>query len=219
MIDGQSVQGVIDVQFTQHPSSSYHQGFVYNLDINTIGGGSGNWHIQHPQKIGFQQKARKDGRDFETKVVTALAQAGWTMWGTRKRVHGVEIDIIASPPGGPECLIECKGGNLIGRSGLARTDTVKKSIGTAWTLHRRQYKEGTGPPKPYLLVTSMMPKPNTQGFRMLQEAFDGGLFNNVGSINDTISWGIRNFSLVPWLGNDRWHNLAKLDPSGFVRVV
>lgn len=167
-------------------------------------------------KVGFQQQARREGRKFEQYVLDYLVGSGWRIDGVRTKFLGVEIDIIARPPGGPPCLIECKGGNQKGRSGLARVDTVKKSIGLAWTLETRQRKAGRHVPAmkvwdtrhlhsfqtdqyklPYLLITTIMPNKKTSGYRMLEEATQGGLFDMVGTINQINRWG----GLFEWQRN------------------
>ena len=123
----------------------------------------------------FQAKASHTGRSFEQFVVGALDFYGWTVTGQRVVIDGMEIDIVANDPSGVEWLIECKGstGN---RPGAQRSDTTKKAVGVA--AHLR----GGGEVRPYMLVTSHLPKPGSVSAQMLERAQALGWFDRVVSL-------------------------------------
>lgn len=121
----------------------------------------------------FQASSSTQGRAFEDVVESVLTFFGWEVVGVRATVHGVEVDIIAIDPEGTEWWIECKGSHRGKVPGARRGDTVKKAVGVAWFLSTVE------PRRPYMLVTSHMPNPDTVGGRLLLAAQRAGLFAEI----------------------------------------
>jgi hypothetical protein len=102
-------------------------------------------------------------------------------------VDGIEIDITAVNPQLPQLTfyIEAKGGTIPHRSGLARTDTVKKAIGTAWALRlSKQIQQNV-----YFLVGSQMPSEHSLAHKLLSDAVDAKLFYAAGPVESLIALG------------------------------
>lgn len=127
----------------------------------------------------FQAAASRQGRAFEDLVAATLTFFDWTITGRRVLLHGVEVDIVATDPGGQEWLIECKGSHRGLRPGATRSDTVKKAVADAWHL------AAVGNTTPCMLVVSHSPKPSSSAARLLDRAVEHGLFAAVKSIDFT----------------------------------
>ncbi len=125
----------------------------------------------------FQASASRQGRNYESAVESTLVAFGWSIEGVRV-IHpsGVEIDIVAVDPVGDRWFIECKGSHRGPVPGARRGDTVKKAVGVAWWLKHND------PGCRYMLVTSHMPAPGTNGARMLDDARHVGLFDRISVI-------------------------------------
>lgn len=121
----------------------------------------------------FQASATEQGKAFEAVVLNILLYEGWAIVDTHATVEGVEIDIVATDPSGAEWWIECKGSHRGKTPGSKRGDTVKKAVGVAWFLSTLEDR------RPYLLVTSHLPKPGTVAARLLDAAVKHGLFADV----------------------------------------
>lgn len=126
------------------------------------------------------------GKAFEAHVAEVLAEHGWQILGRRPEIDGIEVDLMAIPPNGPEdrvWLIECKGGEIPDRSGLARTDTTKKTIGAAWGLrHSTALKSGV-----YFVVTTMMPSEESLSHQLLTDGVENGLVHGVGTLDSLLA--------------------------------
>lgn len=101
-----------------------------------------------------QAAAGRQGAAFEATVELLLQIEGWTIDARRWRQPDVdvEIDLVATDPDGVQWWIECKGSWESDRNGLARTDTLKKAIGSAYSLSRLPKR------RPYMVVASHLPK-------------------------------------------------------------
>jgi hypothetical protein len=126
----------------------------------------------------FQQSATQQGKSFEEAVQLFLKIGGWTIVDTHVMVDDFEIDIIADSPDGIRWWIECKGSFRGNTPGSKRGDTVKKAVGVAWYLHRLPLDQRC----PYMLVTSHLPNPGTNGEKMLNAALSDGLFADITTI-------------------------------------
>lgn len=118
------------------------------------------------------------GREFEDHVADMLTVRRWGIIDRNVTVDDAEIDIIADAPNGVRWYIECKGGEG-GKSGLARMDTVKRTVGTAWAL-RRSNTLRTGV---YFVVTSAMPRPGSRAHRLVVDAINSGLIAGAGTVS------------------------------------
>jgi hypothetical protein len=143
-------------------------------------------HVPSPNLA--KDPSNRRGRRFEQTVLDALDEESWTVIGYHEEIDGIEVDLTAIHPAighRHKFYIECKGGTIPHRSGLARTDTVKKAIGTAWGLRNSTtMKAGS-----YFLVSNMLPSIGSLAHRFLHEAVHEGLFSGVGSIGSLLSYG------------------------------
>jgi hypothetical protein len=137
---------------------------------------------------GFSRNASiRRGRRFEQEVVDSLWDHNWDVIARHEIVDGIEIDITAIHPELPllTFYIEAKGGTIPHRSGLARTDTVKKAIGAAWALRdSAQIQQNV-----YFLVGSQMPSEHSLAHKLLGDAVDAKLFYAVGPVESLIALG------------------------------
>lgn len=120
-----------------------------------------------------QSRASAQGRQYEDHVCLELHLAGWTVDQRKFKIPekaGLEIDIVATDPRGRTWWIECKGSWEAKVNGCERGDTIKKAIGPAMSISTMSEHP------PYMLVTSHLPKPDSVGAVMLQDALDLGLF-------------------------------------------
>lgn len=132
------------------------------------------------------------GRAFEDEVCRALESESWTIVGRNVEIDGIEIDIVANDPNGRRWWIECKGGEAQ-RSGLARPDTVKRALGTAWALRdSATLRSGT-----YFVVTSSMPRPGSMAHRLMVDAVDAGLIVGAGTIGAMLALHDMTLGVLP----------------------
>lgn len=122
---------------------------------------------------GFQSLATEQGARFEDAVEFLLRAQGWEIIERHAQVEGVEIDIVAADPAGTRWWIEAKGSWRGSVPGMRRGDTAKKAVAVAWYLSRLAQR------CPYMLVTSHLPTPGTVSARLLDEAVEAGLFDDV----------------------------------------
>jgi Holliday junction resolvase-like predicted endonuclease len=84
----------------------------------------------------FQARAVRVGHEYEARVVEWVDAQGWSILGRKiKHPSGIEIDILAVDLAGERVGIECKGGEVDGRSGLQRSDNIWKVLGQTLVLH------------------------------------------------------------------------------------
>lgn len=78
----------------------------------------------------FQASATAQGRQFSEQCDLLLTGSGFVLGehSLRLATVGVEIDRVATSPGGREVWFEYKGSIQGRRPGLLRTDTMKKAI-------------------------------------------------------------------------------------------
>ena len=131
------------------------------------------------EKPYFQSLSTEQGRKFELLVVDWFVYHGFRVL-TNPGSHdihppipdvGVRPDLLAIYTAGSigaAVLVECKGSFRGSRPGLLRTDSVKKAVGDAYTLHH------AAPCLPYVLVTSHLPQPGSAGDKMLKTAQEAG---------------------------------------------
>lgn len=132
------------------------------------------------------KRSNDAGRQFEDDVVDAITRAQWTVHGRNVEIDGIEVDILAEHPADDRpWFIECKGGTMVGRSGLARTDTAKKTIGAAWGLRRSErVHHGV-----YFVATTYMPRHGSLAHGLLLEAVDERLIHGAGTIESLLAYG------------------------------
>lgn len=126
------------------------------------------------------------GNRFEEQVAEAIISRRWEILSRHTEIDGIEVDFVARHPEHPrQWFLECKGGEIPYRSGLARTDTVKKAIGAAWGLRNSEtLHDGI-----YFLVTNVLPRRGSLAHELLTEAVGAGLFVGCGTIQSLLSFG------------------------------
>ena len=122
----------------------------------------------------FQRRASEVGALFHKQCVVFLKTEGFTIISENIRIKeiGVEVDILFTD-GNTEYYGECKGSVGGNRPGLRRTDTVKKAIANAYLLQHADTK------RPFVLMTSHLPKPESAGDRSLGVAVDDGIIHRL----------------------------------------
>ena len=132
--------------------------------------------------------SNRRGRRFEREVIDAVEAEGWCVIAEHEVIDGIEVDLtLVHPSIGQrhKLYVEAKGGTIPHCSGLARTDTCKKAVGTAWMLRNSVTIKANS----YFLVGSMMPSHDSLAHRLLDEATDEGLFTGFGTINSLLAYG------------------------------
>src|SRR5688572_27962467 len=121
----------------------------------------------------FQSAAGVRGRQFSEQCDQLLRHYGYELKG-RALLHdvGVEIDRVATSPGGQAVWFEYKGSVQGSRPGLLRTDTVKKVIANGALLAARADRH------PYFVLTSHLPDRGS-GAAMLRTALALGYLTDV----------------------------------------
>jgi len=131
--------------------------------------------------VDYQALAGVQGRNWEDVVLSHLKFQGWTVTSRHLKIDGVEIDIVAIDPHGETWWIECKGSHRGKVPGCLRDDTVKKAVGVAYHL-----LHGVLERRPYMLITSHMPKAGSKSRDMLERAVAAGAFQRVGCLGDCL---------------------------------
>lgn len=123
------------------------------------------------------------GDAFEDHVAETLSDRQWTIVDRNVTVDGFEIDVIADAPiTSLRWFIECKGG-VARQNGLARADTVKRTVGTAWGLRQSTaIRSGV-----YFVVTTTMPSLGSPAHRLITDAVDEGLIAGAGTLDSLIA--------------------------------
>lgn len=136
----------------------------------------------------MSSRSNRRGRRFEREVIDAIEAEGWCVIAEHEVIDGIEVDLTVTHPSiglRHKIYVECKGGTIPHVSGLARTDTVKKAIGTAWGLRKSvTIKSGS-----YFLVGSMLPSFGSLAHRLLGEAVEEDLFTGYGTIKSLLAYG------------------------------
>jgi DNA modification methylase len=119
-------------------------------------------------QLARQRLAEESGGDADTPVVTSkivdaaaavLAEAGFSIEGTNRRVNGVPVSVVARAADGTRWLVDVSGGFTVARNGLTTTDGLLRALGRAALLSSID---------PHvLLLTSHLPKPTTEAHRLL----------------------------------------------------
>jgi hypothetical protein len=112
----------------------------------------------------FQASAGIQGRQFAEQCSQLLTHYGYALHGrTLIADVGVEIDCVATSPGGNAIWFEFKGSVQGARPGLLRTDTLKKAIANGALL------AGMPTRCPFIVLTSHLPVVGA-GVAMLETA-------------------------------------------------
>lgn len=127
---------------------------------------------------GFQASAGEQGRRFAEQCNAFLHGRGWEVAGSlRLGGVGVEIDAVATSPGGEVVWFEYKGSVQGTRPGLRRTDTLKKAIANGALIR------GVEGARPFVVITSHLPEGGS-GDAMLRTALTLGYLADVVCLYD-----------------------------------
>ena len=132
----------------------------------------------------FQADASRQGREWEQCVESVLTFEGYSIIGRHARIAGMEVDIVAADPAGETIWIECKGSYMSRVPGLIRDDTTKKLVGVAYHIFLSTPVEER---RPYVCITSHLPKPGSVGDLMLAQALAIGAIHQVRTITQEIT--------------------------------
>lgn len=126
----------------------------------------------------FQSTSSAQGRQFAEQCDALLATYGFHLDGPAKVPGiGVEVDQVATSPGGRRVWFEYKGSIQGSRPGLRRTDTLKKAVANgALILSIPDHP-------PYIVLTSHLPTAGA-GLEMLETAMAMHYFADVVCIYD-----------------------------------
>jgi hypothetical protein len=108
--------------------------------------------------VSFQARSSREGRIVREFAQDALAEAGFSLTSAQFEIAttGVEVDIAADDRLGNRWFCEVTGAYGSRRPGLQRTDTVRKLLGSAYLLADWNIR-------PFLVVTTDLPKPGSRG--------------------------------------------------------
>jgi len=127
----------------------------------------------------FQVRATQEGKAAQQIAHDLLESVGFTIEKRPHRVRGtgVQFNFLVVDEQGTEWYVDVSGAFTTTRGGLLRTDTVWKTLGRAMVL-RESFKQdelGSAPVR-LLLLTSDLPKPNSEGDKALHTAGNAGVF-------------------------------------------
>lgn len=130
---------------------------------------------------GFQSNATAQGALFDKQCRLILAGLGFDVNDKPVVVPelGIEIDAKATSRLGLEVWFEFKGSWLGRRPGSRRTDTVKKALLSAYSMHchPREFPA-------FVVLTSHLPKETSRGDLMVRSALDCGALADLICVNE-----------------------------------
>jgi hypothetical protein len=129
----------------------------------------------------FESRATRDGKGAQKLAESVLTDAGFTITERNRRVRktGVTINFVASDANGDPWFFDVPGGFKTHRGGLLRTDAVWRALGRANAL-RDQQASGI----PLVLLTTHLPKRQSEGDRGLRAAGPLAFFDAVDMLSD-----------------------------------
>jgi site-specific DNA-methyltransferase (adenine-specific) len=127
----------------------------------------------------FQARATKEGKAAQQLAAEVLEEAGFELVqkNTRLRGLGVVVNVLARDEAGSAWHFDVSGAFTTTRGGLLRTDTVWKALGRAHVLsnNRSAHKGLVG--VPYVLISSHLPRPGSEGDVALRAAGTTAIFD------------------------------------------
>jgi site-specific DNA-methyltransferase (adenine-specific) len=132
------------------------------------------------------QRALAAGKAIQALAEDVLVRAGFTVVARKRRLGGVGVDVglVMADASGDEWLFDVSGGFTTTRSGLRRVDTLLRTLGKAGVV------AGAGPRlrglagAPFVLLTSHLPAPGSDGDQALRSAGPGAFFDAVEVLDD-----------------------------------
>ena len=129
----------------------------------------------------FQARATQEGKAAQQLAAEVLEEAGFELVArnTRLRGLGVVVNVVARDAAGSIWHFDVSGAFTTTRGGLLRTDTVWKALGRAHVLstNRSAHKGLLG--VPYVLISSHLPRPGSEGDVALRAAGSTAIFDVV----------------------------------------
>lgn len=127
----------------------------------------------------YQRRSTVQFNTFKDMVRTLLAERGFKLLGKKRFPNGVEVHDIAVNALGEQWYLRYCGSWVGDRPGLKRSDTVKKFLHNAYSLH------ADGDRTPYVVITNQVPKPGSASDRFLKDAERHGVLHKVFNIDDS----------------------------------
>jgi site-specific DNA-methyltransferase (adenine-specific) len=127
----------------------------------------------------FQARASKEGMAAQQLAAEVLTEAGFEIVkrNTRLRGLGVVINIVARDASGSLWYFDVSGAFTTTRGGLLRTDTVWKALGRAHVVANNRRAQKTLAGVPYVLISSHLPRPGSEGDVALRAAGPDAIFD------------------------------------------
>jgi len=129
----------------------------------------------------FQQRAVMTGMATPKLADSVLAEAGFTVVAEKRKLRGLGVDlslVVADAEGDP-WLVEVTGSFTTVRGGLRRPDLVWRVLGKALVIAASRSSLGELSGAPFLVLTSHLPAPGSEGDQALRAASPGAVFDAV----------------------------------------
>lgn len=126
----------------------------------------------------FQARASKEGKAAQQLAEEILGEAGFrvTAKNARLRGLGVVVNLVALDDSDQFWHFDVSGAFTTTRGGLLRTDTVWKSLGRAHVVALNRHRTDLSN-VPYVLLTSHLPRPGSEGDVALRAAGSKAIFD------------------------------------------
>ncbi|HLM62956.1 MAG TPA: site-specific DNA-methyltransferase [Acidimicrobiales bacterium] len=129
----------------------------------------------------FQQRAVMTGMATPKLADSVLAEAGFTVVAEKRKLRGLGVDVslvVADAEGDP-WLVEVTGSFTTVRGGLRRPDLVWRVLGKALVIAASRPSLGELSGAPFLVLTSHLPAPGSEGDQALRAASPSAVFDAV----------------------------------------
>ena len=141
-----------------------------------------------PPNEDFQARASREGLAAQQLAAEVIENAGFEIVkrNTRLRGLGVVVNIVARDQVGTNWLFDVSGAFTTTRGGLLRTDTVWKALGRAHVVAMNRAKRRDLVGAPYVLISSHLPRPGSEGDIALRAGGHSAVFDvvDMGSPDD-----------------------------------
>jgi DNA modification methylase len=126
----------------------------------------------------FQARATREGKKAADIAETVLRNAGFEIVEEKPKVArlGLQFNFTVAAEDGTRWYVDVSGAFTTVRPGLMRTDTVWKLLGR---VHALKAAEDPRNPEQVLVLTSNLPKANSEGDKALRAVGPNGLFDAV----------------------------------------
>ena len=121
-----------------------------------------------------------DGAAAKKLAEAALVEAGFTILGHDQRIRrtGVTVNFVATDAGGGEWLFDAPGAFTTYRGGLLKMETVWRTLGRAAAIR------GQRPTTPFVLLSTGVPTPGSEGRSALRAPGPGLLHDVIDILSD-----------------------------------